>query len=89
MMNAELAAAGEMSILIPAVYRDNYVSALRALSRDAHAAPLTHMLDFAQRFSAALNYSVLPDLIALLAACDAFMKPGEGRLRLPRVSRGE
>ncbi len=86
MMNAELAAAGEMRILIPTVYRDNYLSALRVLSREAHPIPLIQVLDFAQRFSAELDFRSLPDLLATLKACNAFEKASDARLLLPTSS---
>ena len=40
MMNAELAAAQQVRVLIPIVYRSNYISALRALSRNAWPEPI-------------------------------------------------
>ena len=39
MMNAELAAAQQVRIIIPIVYRSNYLSALRALSGNAWPEP--------------------------------------------------
>jgi len=83
MMNAELAAAGDISILIPTAYRDNYLSALRALSRDTRPGPLIQMLDFAQRFSGALEYTDLTALLATLGRCHAFDDTSDARLVLP------
>lgn len=54
MMNAELAAADQVRILIPIVYRSNYLSALRALSINAHPEPIIKTLVFAQRYVAAI-----------------------------------
>ena len=34
MMNAELTAAGQSKIIVPTVYRPDYIGALRCLSRD-------------------------------------------------------
>jgi hypothetical protein len=80
MMNAELAAGGESRIIIPAVYRDSYIQALRNLSRDKHASTVVEMLDFAQRFTASLDFSSLPHALAQLTASNAFLKHEEGRL---------
>lgn len=82
-MNAELAASGQARIIIPTVYRDDYLEALRALSRRERPAPLVAMLDRAQRFGFELDCSVLPRVLEVLTACDAFKEPREGRLRLP------
>ena len=44
MMNAELAAAGEERIIVPTVYRANYLSALKALSQTGRPEPLRESL---------------------------------------------
>jgi hypothetical protein len=82
-MNAELAAAGETRILIPSVYRDDYLLALRALSRQSRPQPFVAMLDRAQRFASELDFTVLPRVVEVLTACGAFAEPGTGVLRLP------
>jgi Fic family protein len=48
MMNAELAAAGQMRELIPIVYRSNYISSLRALSANTWPEPIIKTLAFAR-----------------------------------------
>ena len=55
MMNAELVAAGEQRIVVPTIYRGNYLAALKALSNRAGAEPLIRTLDFAQRLSLAID----------------------------------
>jgi fido (protein-threonine AMPylation protein) len=89
MMNADLVAAGEQRIIIPTVYRGDYLSALRALSNGTSAEPLVRMLDFAQRFSLAIDWTDIGRAEAELAAVDAFMDSTVAeergiRLRLPR-----
>lgn len=88
MMNAELASAGEERILIPTVLRDNYISALKALSHRSDARPFVRVLDFAQRWVAALPWTNLQDTTAILTRCHAFLEPGEAddqgvALRIP------
>ena len=56
MMNAELVAADEERIVIPTVFRDNYLSALRALSQSGWPEPLIRVLDYAQRWTAAVDW---------------------------------
>lgn len=88
LMNAELSAVGEQRILIPIVYRDNYLQGLRALSRNGNPQPLIRVLDFAQAYAAAIDWSDLRGAEATLAATNAFLEPevAEERglqLRLP------
>lgn len=83
MMNAELISGGERRILIPTAYREDYLLALRALSREHNPTPLLRMLDRAQAFSAAIDFTDLHRALALLRACRAFDTGPEARLRMP------
>jgi hypothetical protein len=88
LMNAELSAAGEQRIVIPIVYRDNYLQGLRALSRNANPQPLIRVLDFAQAYTAAIDWSDLRTAESLLEQTNAFVTPEEAderglRLELP------
>ena len=57
MMNAELVAAGEVRIIIPTVYRANYLAALKGATHTRHYAALNAMLVFARRFTAQVDFS--------------------------------
>jgi hypothetical protein len=88
MMNAELVAAGEERIIIPTVLRDNYISALKALSHRGDPRPFVRVLDFTQRWVAAVPWTNLNDTTAILAHSHAFLEPSEAeeqgvRLRIP------
>ena len=88
MMNAELVAVGEQRILIPTIYRGNYLAALRALSNRASAEPLIRTLDFAQRLSLAIDWTNFARAQAELESAHAFTDSAEAdqsglRLRLP------
>jgi hypothetical protein len=88
MMNAELIAAGEERILIPTVYRLNYLSALKALSQSGHAEALIRTLDYAQRWTGAVEWSDLQATQRELESCNAFLDPQRAeeqglRLRMP------
>lgn len=88
MMNAELTAAGQQRILIPTVYRDNYLSALRALS-GGRVEVLPRVLDFAQRYSRAVDFTSLAAAEVDLSRTHAFLAESEAeaegvRLVLPR-----
>jgi hypothetical protein len=88
MMNAELVAAGEERIIVPTVYLAHYLSALKALSQTHRAEPLVRMLDYAQRWTAAVDWRVLVETRRELEECNAFLDSNvavaEGtRLRMP------
>lgn len=91
MMNAELVSAGEERIVIPTVFRDNYITALRALSR-GNPRPLVSTLDFAQRWVAAVPWAGLGATTAVLTRCNAFLDASEAEkagivLRTPDEAR--
>lgn len=88
MMNAELVAAGEERIIIPTVYRNNYLTALKALSQNAQPTPIIRTLDFARKWVAAVPWTDLDTARRALESCYAFVDPAEAddrgiRLRLP------
>ena len=88
MMNAELVAANERRIIIPTIYRNNYLAALRALSQNQAAEPVIRMLNFIQKYTAAIDFSTYETAKSELRQTNAFMDPGvadeEGvRLKLP------
>lgn len=88
MMNAELVAAGETRIIVPTIYRNNYLVTLKALSQSGIAAPLPRMLDFAHRYTAAVDFAELDRARRILERTNAFADPNEAeasgvRLQLP------
>ncbi|MDQ3289405.1 MAG: Fic family protein [Pseudomonadota bacterium] len=87
MTNAELVASGEERILVPTVYRANYLSALKALSQTENPEPLVRTLAFAQRWVAATPWADLESTRAVLERGHAFMDANDAenagiRLRL-------
>ena len=87
-MNAELVAGGEERIVIPTIYRDNYLAALRALSQNGICEPLIRMLDYAQRWTAAVDWRSVAETERELSALNAFVDSRAAdddgrRLRMP------
>lgn len=83
MMNAELVAAGLRRIIIPTVFRDDYLGALRALSRRGQPAAYLRMIDSVQRFSASVDFSNFASARRAFEAANAFKDPGEALLVIP------
>ncbi|MBD3243845.1 MAG: cell filamentation protein Fic [Chitinivibrionales bacterium] len=83
MMNAELVAAQQARIIIPVVYREDYLGALRALSRHRNAEAYVGMLTRAHELSASIVGETRDDMRVLLDRSNAFLEPTEGKLRMP------
>ena len=93
MMNAELATSGEERIIVPTVYRADYLTELKALSQAGRPEPLIRVLDHAQRWTAAIDWRSVKETRRELEACNAFLDPmvaeDEGkRLRMPGRATG-
>lgn len=74
-MNCVLSAEGLSRIIIPTIYREDYVLPLKSLSHNLDAAPLVASLARAQRWSAAFDYSQpRPVLRETLTRCNAFQE---------------
>ncbi len=86
--NAELTAAGEQRIIVPTVLRDDYLQALRALTRNGNPAPLVRLVDRAQLWAAEVDWSSLESARADLERTNALLTSAEADergvvLRLP------
>jgi hypothetical protein len=86
--NAELTAASQQRLIIPTIFRDDYLQALRAMSRQANPNPLIRVLDRAQDFCAQLDWTTLERAEAQLRDAHAFDTPAQADaagviLRLP------
>jgi Fic family protein len=72
MMNAELVAADEARIIIPTIFRNNYLSALKALTHQGRADPLIRTLDYAQKYTSLIDWSDFKKAHPMLLATHAF-----------------
>lgn len=83
-MNAEVLAAGRPRILVPIIVRDEYITGLRAMTRDAHVQTLVEVLSFGQRMTAAVDFSSYDGALAALRDANALEEPRPGiRPKLP------
>jgi len=67
------------------VFRDDYLLALRALSRATNPSPLVRAMDCLQEFTARLPMRSYENALHALTEAHAFLDPDEGRLRMPAV----
>ena len=87
MMNAELVKSKQTRILIPSVYRDDYLGALRRLSRRQDPSVYIKMLERAFEFSATIVADDMDTMEAHLAASNAFKEEDdEARLKIIEAS---
>jgi Fic family protein len=87
--NGELTAAAQQRLIVPTVFRDDYLQALRAMSRQGNPRPLIRVLDRAQDFCAQIDWVTLDRAEAQLRDAHAFDTPAQADaagviLRLPR-----
>lgn len=82
LMNAELDATDQCRIIIPTVFREDYLLALRKLSRQADPAPYARMLSMAQKFTASISYDDYQSALIQFHASNAFLEPTEGKLKI-------
>lgn len=82
MMNAELVKSNQSRIIIPTVYRDDYLGALRRLTRNNDPSVYIKMLQRAQEFSATLIANNMETLENLLTKSNAFKEHDEAKLKI-------
>lgn len=81
MMNAELTSKGLSKIIIPTVYREDYMGALKKLTKQGAADAYIRMLLRAYGFSATIHQEDMDRMEIYLKQCEAFEEPASGKLR--------
>lgn len=81
MMNAELTAENQTKIIIPTVYREDYLGALRRLTRGKDPKVYLGMLERAQAFSDTLSAMDMDTMEMDLKKSNAFLESHEGVLK--------
>lgn len=82
MMNAELVKQGQSKIIIPTVYRDDYLGALRRLSRQGDATAYVRMMLRAWEFSATIAGGDMDAMEKHLEASNAFKEHDQVKLKI-------
>ncbi len=89
MMNAELTAAGFSKIIIPTVYREDYMVALKKFTNQRTPDAYLRMLLRAWQFSANIYGEDRDEMEDYLNRCETFKEPKQGKLKIiTRVRAG-
>ena len=72
MMNAELSSAGLVKVIVPTVFRPDYLGALRRLSRNGDPAAFIEAMTRLYEFSRWLSHGDYETLKGRLESCQAF-----------------
>lgn len=80
MLNAELSSRNLSKIIIPTVYREDYVGALKKLTQQDDPAPFIRMMLRAYEFSSTIYGADTYEMEKYLNSCDAFKEPKYGKL---------
>ena len=82
MMNAEFVNQSQTKIIIPTVYRDDYIGVLRKLSRQMDPTAYLRMLERAHEFSATITGDDIDIIEKHLEACNAFKESDQAKLKI-------
>jgi hypothetical protein len=82
MMNAELGVAGLSKIIIPTVYRDDYMGTLKKLTKQRDANAYIKMLSRTWEFSSTIQNENLDVMEQHLHQSNAFLAPKDGYLKI-------
>jgi len=85
MMNADLAKANQSKIIIPTVYRDDYLGALRRLTRQRDPKTYIRMLSRIHKFSSIIAGDNVDEMRLQLEKSNAFLEHTEGKLKFHKV----
>lgn len=87
MMNSELVSAEETRIIIPSVFRDEYVASLKRLTNHLQPESFIKVMSFAQNFVAGILFDSYSAAQVQMEKCNAFDDPADDkRLLLPSMS---
>jgi len=84
-MNAELSVVGACRIIIPTLFREEYLDCLRVLTREGNPMPLVTAMQKIQDWTATFDYEDLDAVIDSMKACNAFERSlAQFRLLTPK-----
>lgn len=71
-MNAELSAVGACRIIVPTLFREEYLDCLRVLTRSHDPMPFVAAMQKIQAWTAAFDYQNIDQVISTMQRCNAF-----------------
>ncbi len=84
MMNAELVQGGQSRIIVPTVFRDDYLGGLRLLTRQADPSILIKSLRYLHDYTSRVDFGTTDKATRALTVTNAFNEPDSSdRLQLP------
>ncbi|MBW2689224.1 MAG: Fic family protein [Deltaproteobacteria bacterium] len=85
MMNAELVTGGLCRILIPSVFRNEYIASLKRMTHHSDPSAFVRVMSFAQEFVRQIDFTDLNSAKQLMEQCNAFDTPVDNlKLKLPQ-----
>lgn len=86
MMTSELVAGGQCRIIVPTVFRQDYLDGLRMLSRQDDPSVFVKAMRYAHDFTASIDFAEYNEAKKQLTDANAFEEPDSARrLRIPGV----
>lgn len=82
MMNAELVKAGQSKIIIPTVFREDYMGALKKFTKQRKCDTYIKMIQRAHEFSANVYSENMEDMQVYLTSCSAFIEDSDVILKI-------
>lgn len=82
MMNAEFVKAEQSRIIVPTVFREDYLLALRKLTRRKDPSPYINVMTKLHQFSDNLYGNDFSELKNYLGACNAYEEPSQAKLQI-------
>ena len=82
MMNTEFTSAGQSKIIVPTVFRDDYMGGLRKLTGQGDSDPYIRMMEKAHEFSGNIFGDDIDEMEEYLRQCNAFSEHTEARLKI-------
>lgn len=73
-MNAELSVVNSCRIIVPTLFREEYLDSLRVLTREGNPSPFLDAMQWICQWTAAFDYEDLDKVIADMQLCNAFEK---------------
>lgn len=82
MMNAELVKADQTRIIVPTVFREDYLLSLRKLTRQKDPSAYVNVMNKLQQFSDNLYGADFNELKEYLRECNAYEEPSQAKLKV-------